>query len=147
MGKPERTVLAIGAGVLALVLIAVVVVLAAGSSEPQDFPPGSPEAALQQYVETLRTGDREAALALLSASARERVKDDDYFPSPYCGGTDDRRVRITDTVLTGDRAIITVTVQEASSSIFDFDQYEYTQTVPMKLEDGQWRVDEPYVCF
>jgi hypothetical protein len=148
MGKPERTVLAIGGGVLVLVVIAVIVALTAGSSDPEVFPPGSPERALQDYVAAVNDGDREAAPALLTAAARARVEADQFFPSPYCGGSDDRRVRVDRTDITGNRATITLTVQEVSSSVFDFDQYEYTQTAPMVLEsDGQWKVNEAYVCF
>lgn len=146
MAKPERTVLAIGGAVLALVVVAVVIALTLGETEPEVFPPGSPEAQLQAYVTAVRNADRDAALALLTARARARVEDDQFFPSPYCGG-DDRRVRVTHTTITGDRATIEVTIQETSSSLFDFDQYEYTQIVPMAREGGQWLVDEPYVCF
>src|SRR5687768_15934929 len=116
MGKPERTVLAIGGAVLVLVIVAVIVALTAGSSDPEVFPPGSPEAALQTFVETVRDGDREAALALLSTAARERVEDDEFFPSQFCGGSDDRRVRVTDTEINGARATIELTIQEANSS-------------------------------
>jgi len=148
MGKPERTVLAIGGGVLALVVLTVVLALTFGSADPASFEPGSPEAALQDYARALRDVDRAAALALLTNDARAQVEQDQYFPSSYCGGSDDRRVRVDHTEIAGNHATIYVTVQESSSSVFDFDQYEYQQTVPMLREDGaNWKVDQPYTCF
>lgn len=147
MDKSERTVLAIGAGVVIIAIIAAAVALIVGEDDPATFPEGSPEAALQQYVEVVRSADRDAALALLTPAAQARVKDDDFFPNSFCGETDGRRVRVTATTIDGENATVTLTIQESNSSVFDFDQYEYNQSVPMQQIDGRWLVDDPYVCF
>jgi hypothetical protein len=149
VGRPERTVLAIGGAVLALVVVAVAAALAFGSSDPDDFPPDSPAGVLQQFIVAVRDGDTERALSLLSTRARqelERTPGSAPF-SPFCFENQDQRIRVKRTIDRGDRATLILEIEQFSGEVLDFDRYEYEREVPFVREDGAWKIDEAYLCF
>ncbi len=64
----------LGVVVAAIIVIALATVLVNGRG-PADLPADSPEAAVQDYLNALRDGDSEAALALLEPGTSCRPKD------------------------------------------------------------------------
>src|SRR5438132_5897598 len=82
---PDRFLLAIVLGALALIAagIAVVLVLGRGPAPPPPDP-NSPVGVVQAYVEALRDGDVERARSYLSQSARAELdRSRDAFPRYY----------------------------------------------------------------
>lgn len=146
MGQPERSILAIGAGVLAVVLIAVVIVLTFGSPDVEHFPPDSPAGTVQRYLNALRERDYETAESLLSARARRQVPADEFRRIIFCPPQDGRRVRALTTVETDSRATVTLSIEQISGTGLRFERYTYEQTVSLVREDGQWKIDDPYFC-
>jgi hypothetical protein len=144
--RPDRSVVLIGGGVLAVVLVAVVVIVALGTPEPETFPPDSPEYALQQYLDAAHSGDEERARSFLSRRALAQIPADAPGRTPYCPPLDGRRITVDDVERSGDRATVTVEITELSGSGLDFDRYSWEYTVRMVLEDGAWKLDDPYVC-
>ena len=160
MSQPARVVLAIGGAIVLLILIAVAAVLALEREQQPSYPPGSPEAALVDYLDALEAGDADRVYALLSQSAREEVERREKEGVGYSFRQEiryardtlrDARVRISRVERRDDRATLTLTIDRFSSSSPGFppfpsgERYSYERTVELVLEDGAWRVDEPLV--
>jgi hypothetical protein len=141
-GGPERTILLIGGGVLAVVLVAVVAVLTIGSAEADDFPPDSPPGVIQQYLDAAYQGDRDTAFTFLSARARAEMTRDTFFRCYQ----DEQRVRVDEVTIDGNRATVSLEIESSSGSIFDFDEYDWERDVFLLNEDGGWKIDETYFC-
>lgn len=146
MGKPERTILAIGGGVLAIVLLAVTVVLVFGAPDVEEFPADSPPGAVQRYLNALHARDYDAAEALLSARVLREFNRDEINRVSYCPTQEGRRVRVVRTDQGADRATVVLMVEHVSGSGLSFDRYSYEQTVALVREDDIWKIDEPYFC-
>lgn len=146
MGKPERVMLAIGGGVLAIVLVAVAIVLVVGSPDVEDYPPDSPPGTVQRYLLAARERDRDAIMALVSARVRRQFEDFERSDLPYCPASDGRRVRVRRVDERGDRATVILIVEQISGSGLRLDRYSYEQPVNLVREDGEWKIDDPYFC-
>ncbi|HYI16393.1 MAG TPA: hypothetical protein VEX37_13440 [Thermomicrobiales bacterium] len=145
MKQPDRAVLAIGGGVLAIVVLAVAVVLAIGEPDVTDYPAETPEGTIQRYLRAAYDGDDEAAIALLSVRAGREMSRDPINGS-FCQASDGHHIRI-DGVDTGDdRAIVRLRIEDVSGSGLGFDRYSWERSVALVLEDSVWKIDEPYFC-
>src|SRR5262245_6707554 len=113
----NRSLIAIGAGVIALVVVTLAVVLLTDDGGATNFPSDSPEAALQGYLGALEAGDVDAAFAAFSPDVRSSVdpaafeREVESRPNAGAGGPD-RRYLVTATSVEGDAAQVTVTVEE-----------------------------------
>ncbi len=145
MNGPDRTILAIGSAVVAIVIAAVIVVLALGEPSVADYAPDTPEGTIQRYLRAAYAGDDEVATGLLSERARNEVKDDP-FGRLFCQQSEGHLVRIDDVDTRDDRATVRLTVEDVSGSGLDFDRYEWDRSVLLVLENGEWKIDEPYFC-
>lgn len=145
MDRPDRSVLWIGGAVLAVVIVAVVVIVGLGTSDPETFAPDSPEYALQQYLAALHAGDEDRAIAYLSDDARRQFASNNGGREPYCQGFEGRQIKVRETTYTGNRATVTLEIQEFSGSGLDFVRYSWIYPILMVNESG-WKVDDPYVC-
>lgn len=163
MARPERSILIIGALILALVAAAIVVTLAFGSDEPADFPVGSPEGALQEYLTAIQDGDTDRAYDLVSQSALRQMsprspstgtgtatdpisRDDFARMAGGSRGQTNSRVRIerVEYAANDQSATITLTIENFSGSGLDFNRSSWTRTLRMAREDGAWKIDEPF---
>lgn len=160
MSGPARVVLAVGGAVVLLIVAAVAVVLALERAQQPSYPPGSPEAALVDYLAAVEAGDADRAYALLSRAAREEIERREDAQVGYSFRQDvryareafqDARVRITRVERRDDRATLTLTIDRFSSSTSGFppfpsgDRYSYERVVELVFEDGAWKIDEPLV--
>jgi len=160
VSQPARVVLAIGGAIALLIVIAVVAVLALEQEQQPSYPPGSPEAALVDYLAALEAGDADRVYALLSRSAREEIERQEKQAGGYSFRQEiryardslrDARVRITQVERRDTHATLTLTIDRFASSGPGFppfpsgERYSYTRTVDLVLEDGSWKVDEPLV--
>lgn len=145
----NRSMVAIVAGILALVAVTVVVVLVAGEPKPQEFPPDSAEAAVQGYLEAWDDRDIEAAYGFFSERVRASTSLDDYRPTaddflrygmPPNGP--DRRVSIGDASDDGGRVVVPVTVEELYGDGLNQNVSRSTRFVQMVRDPDGWRIDE-----
>lgn len=144
VGIPKSIVLA-GAGIVALVVVALLVAVAL-PRQPATYPPGSPEAAFQSYYAAWEEHDLETAYALLSSDVRSDIDVAEYrrIDSEFSWQrSEDRRVVLLSADADGDRALLTLRVDEFyPGAPAGVDRYSREQTVPMVREDGTWYVDQ-----
>lgn len=146
MGRPERSIIALGGGIVILVLIAFAIVLAFGSPEVQEFPPDSPEGTVQRYLRALHDGDDEAALDLLSERARREI-DRNGYPHPYyCPRQDGRTIRVARVDRGDQRATVVLSIQDLRGSGLSFDRSTWEYPVRLVFENDEWKIDDTYVC-
>jgi hypothetical protein len=145
--SPDRFLLAIVLGALALIVAGIAVVLALGRGPAEPPPdPASPVGVVQTYVEALRAGDVERARGQLSQAARAELdRERDAFPRHYEPAGIQQRVLIQPVEVEGDRALVKVTISSFSARSDPFSSSTYHREVDVRLvrEAGQWRVAQP----
>ena len=147
-----RGLVAIGVGIGVVAILAVVAVGLSAARDPDQFPPDSPQAALQAYLAAFEDEDYEAAYAFFSADVQRQMSLEEFERAPidynlYATGS--RRVLYDgiDQVQTdGDeRATLRLTVEVSYGDVLFADRYSYPTEVPMVREDGAWRIDQALV--
>jgi hypothetical protein len=146
MGSPERTILAIGGGVLAVVLLAVAVVVIFGSADIEQYPPDTPPGTVQRYLNAMRERDYDTAESLLSERVLRDYPGDEFRRMSFCPVQDDRRVRVIRTDEAESRATVVLSIEYVSGSGIRFERYSYEHTVALVRENGDWKIDESYFC-
>lgn len=147
----NRSLLVIAAGILGLTALAVLIVVLAGSGGRQTFEPGSPQAAMQDYLDAWEDEDYERAYGHLSAGARDDVSLAEYRGAAtnyYGGGDGPRRAVYIDRVSgDGDRVRVELTVEEyhGGGGLGGGGAHRSPREVTMVHEDGAWRIDEPLI--
>ena len=145
----SRSILFIGAGILALLALVVGVVLVAGDREPQRYPPDSPRGVVQRYLAAWDERDYAAAYAFFSSHVRDSVSEDDYrvaaadyatYGLPPDGSA--RRVFIDDVTDGSSRVTVRLTVEELIGDGMDTSVYRSTRTIALVREGAEWRIDE-----
>jgi hypothetical protein len=148
---PDRTLLLLGAAILALVVIAAVAVLLLGGRGAESFPPDSPEGVLQRHLAAFDDGDLEAAHAFFSSEVRGQMDLDayeqmsrDYGMAPPDGS---RRVLFDSTEIDGERARVHLTVEEyfGGGPFGGGETYRSPREIRMVREEGSWRIDDTIV--
>jgi hypothetical protein len=148
----SRSLVFIAGGIVAILVVAVVVVLLAGGRGPQQFPAGSPEAAIQAYLATWEEGDLDAAYEFFSSEVRDRFTleeferaADDYRQFQAPEGTA-RQAFIDEVDGTGDHVTVHVTVEELYGEGLSTQSYRSTRELRMVREAGSgWKFDQPLV--
>jgi hypothetical protein len=148
LARPERTILAIGGGILALVGAAVIIVLVFGSPDPEEFPPDSPEGTVQRYLRAVHDGDADTARAMLSERAEREMPAESFERGYYCPSSTStgRRVRIARVDRGEQRSTVYLSIQRTSGSGLSFNRSTYEQSVRLVREDGVWKIDDPWFC-
>ena len=145
MNGPDRTVIAIGGGVLSIVVLAVVIVLAFGKPEVTAYPANTPEGTVQRYLQAAYDGDDEAARELLSDRADGEMSRDP-ITGLFCQQSDGHQVRIASVDVGDTRATVRLQIEDVSGSGLGFDRYSWERSVVLVFEGGGWKIDEPYFC-
>lgn len=146
-----RSLALIGAGIAALVVAAVAVVLLAGDRRAEVFPADTPQGTFQRYLAAFEEGDVEAAYAFLSSRVQERVSFDDYerqfddYSLGYPDGGPVRQVLFNQATGGDDRTTLHLTIDELYGEGLSTSRNSYGIQVRMVREAGEWRVDEPLV--
>jgi hypothetical protein len=148
---PDRFLLGIVVGAVALIALGIGVVLALGGRPAPPPPdPGSPVGVVHAYVEALRAGDVERARTFLSQAAlAELDRDRILFPRCYEASGVERRILIEPVEAEGDRALVRVTISTFSARTEPFSSSTYHNEVEVRLvrEGGQWRIALPIEPF
>jgi hypothetical protein len=135
------------AGIVALLVITVAIVLAAGNRPPREYPAGSPEAALQAYLQALEARDLDRAWNSFSTGAKAGTTVAAYRAEVESFGAwigldgSARRVFIDTTRVAGDRAELDLTVEDTYIQGLSVSRNRYSRPVTMIREDGAWRFD------
>lgn len=144
--SPTRTLAIIAGGIVALVVVSVAVVLLADNRQAQTFPPDSPEAAVQAYLQAWEDEDTDALWESFSTETREgRTFEEyeravaDYFLYSSPGGTT-RNVFIDGVDGSGDRVTVELTVEEFYADGLNTTSYRSPRSIRMVHEDGAWKL-------
>jgi hypothetical protein len=148
MQRPDRGVTIIGLTLGGLIVLAVLAALLVGAPDEKEFPEGTPERAIQDYVRAVRERDRETAYAFFSTAAQRDMSFEEF--SSYVSGPSDpfenRRIRLKDSEVDGERATLTLVIESFDDgSLFDSKRYEYERTVALVREEGVWKIDESFL--
>jgi hypothetical protein len=144
--QPYRGILFTSTAIVALVVVASIAVLTAGG--PRDFPAGSPEAALTDYLAAWDDGDFETAYGFFSDRVQARTSLDSYLDEAeqyrMYGGMPEvaRRVTIDDITGTGDRRVVELTVEEIYGEGIGASVFRSPRSIRMVLEDDGWKIDD-----
>jgi hypothetical protein len=143
--RPERSVLLIGGLVLLLVGAAIVAALTLGSRPPVSYPPDSPEAAFQGYVQAVENGDPAAAYGYLSRRIQGQLSLDAYqreWGRPILPRDRNSRLRIDRGERSGDRATLYLTIERHYGSGLSAGRSTSPEEVRLVREDGAWKIDD-----
>lgn len=143
--SPDRFLIGIVVGAIALVIIGVVVAVMGGRS-PAPVDPNSPAGVVAAYVEATRTGDYDAADAKLSRAAIAQRDRDRTVRRPIGPASDSNvSIAVETTRQTDDSATarLTVTRFYGSPSLFGSNRSTSEYLVPLVREDGAWRINQP----
>lgn len=148
-GHDTRPLLFIGAGVLALVIVSVAVVLLLGRGASTEFPADSPEGAFQRYLAAYEDRDYATAYGYFSEDVQAQMSVEDYRQGAqmYSGGMGfggtSQRVLFQDTEGDGDRVRLNLVVEYFYGDGMSGGSDRYPLQVSMIREGGEWRVDDP----
>jgi hypothetical protein len=143
---PTAGLIVVGA-IVALIGVALVLVLAVPKG-PARYDPGSPEAAFQRFFLAFEAGDLDGAHALLSSSIKEQLSLAEYRRIGAEHGwqrDEDRRVVLLGTDVTGDRASLTLRIDQFNGGGLGAPRNSYDRTIRLVREHGAWLIDEPMV--
>jgi len=138
-----------GVGIVVAVVVITAAVLTALAEDEQQFPPGSPEAAVQSYLREVANGDATAAFAYLSSDLLDHCGD---FPRDAITQRGNYRFRATlvETVERDAFVEVNVDVSERwGDPPFGGGESTWRQVFVLSQEDGAWRFSEspwPLYC-
>jgi hypothetical protein len=131
----------IGSGVaLGVLLIAAIAV--ALMRDAVVLPEGSPERAVQLYLQAISEEDFEAAQATLSSELKERCSLEALYARSYAReNLDNSRVAHNTTNLVDDKAIVVFEVTQVSQGgPFDLNEWSHDEHYTLVREEGEWRI-------
>jgi hypothetical protein len=146
-GGRSRPVLIAVVVIAAIIVIGMAVVLLRPSG-PTAYPVGSPEAAFQAQLAAYEANDLETAYSYFSSAVRSAMPVAGYrqATSDYSWQQQqDRRVVLENVVVTGERAVISLRVEQFDQGGFGGSRSSWERDVRMVHEPEGWRVDESVV--
>jgi len=123
-------------------------VLVAGNAEPQVFESGSPEAAVQAYLEAWEDGDYPATYESFSTGVQSQATEDEYrrMASEWYGPDGPRHsVYIGEVTTVGERVRVSLVVEEFYGEGIGGESYRSERQVTLISEGGAWKIDEPLI--
>jgi hypothetical protein len=128
---PNRVLAIVVSG---LVVVAVVAAVLAATRSSTTVAPGTPQAAVQGYLEAVLDGDADRAAGFLAPGSECTAADLDRAGVP-----DSTRVTLVSSTTDGSTARVKVQVSFGSGGPFDDGRSE-TQTFRLEQSAGQWRL-------
>lgn len=148
--RPDRSLLAIGVGIIVLVVVAVIAVVVLGSRDAPAFPADTPEGVVQRHLAAVEDEDYETAWGYFSADVRADLSVEEYRRAARdygYHGAGSRRVLFDRSEVDGDRARVWLTVEEYydGGPFGGGDTYRSTREIALVREGGEWRIDDPLI--
>jgi hypothetical protein len=143
---PDRFLLAIVAGTVVLVAVAILAVfLFARDRTGAPADPNSPAGVVQAYIEAVRGGDIERSRTYLTREARAQAEARDRQSTYPQSRADNLRIVVETVSSTDSTAEVKVTLSRfyARSDPFSSGTSRYDLTVRLIREDGAWRMTQP----
>jgi len=131
--------------VLTILSTSAVLWMGGGTSQPS-YAPGTPEAAMQEFVDAYKRGDYVTVDSYLSS----RLKSEGITTKMGGGlGTSgaELTVTITSARVNGDRATLDVQITRSSNSFLGNTSSSYGASVDLVREGGSWKIDSENVVF
>jgi hypothetical protein len=147
----DRSLLTIGAAIVATVVAAVAIVVIVGERPGAAFPADSPEAAVQGYFTAWKDEDLETAYGYFSSRIKTRVPFDQYRSfaqdnGGFSGAPAQRRVTIDKVEVDDQRAEVYLGIDYSVDIPFPFGgAYRDTRTIHLTREANAWKVDDALV--
>ena len=153
--RPQRWLVVLVGGVLALLLAGVVFAVVASRQPEASFPPGSPEEAVATYLRLLQDGRLEEAHAMTAFEAPR----DGHGPATREGfvqrfehwSETPHRVTLLRSSTTGDRATVTVEISafrgDRAGGPFNAPEWTSQQTFTLVRWEGAWRITGPTYLY
>lgn len=145
----DRSLLAIGVGILVTAALSVAVVVAVGNRPPASFPSGTPERTLQEYLEAWEDEDYEAAYEFFSSKVRAAVTVEAFRDSAeqqeqfgYLPEGFEPHVLLDRVESEGDRASIYLTVETSLLGVPFVGDIRTTRVIHCVREEGTWKIDD-----
>lgn len=134
-GRPDRTLVVILSIIAAVVILALVVVFTRGG--PAVLDPSTPEGVVQTYTNTVISGDRDAAMKLLSSELRDNCDKADV------GIMSNMRVTLVSSKIFDDTATVRVSISNSpDGGVFGGSSYESDESFSLVREAGSnWKID------
>lgn len=147
-GSGHRTWLVAGVVAIVIAAIAVATILVIERRPDADYPSGSPEAALQDYVRAWHAGDADAAWEVVSTAAQERSTLDRFRAANRRRDDEVYRVWIDETSVNDERATLLLTVERLShDGLLGPGRERRGTRMTLVQENGGWKVDNPTVVY
>jgi hypothetical protein len=149
--SPDRSLLYIGLGIVAIAIAAVVAVVLLANRAPASYPAGSPEAAFQGYLQAFERGDYAASYASFSKAIRDSTSESEYRTAVgqygIYDGVQGSRVLFDRTSGSGDRVVLHLIVEQYSGGgpFGGGEVYRSSRQISMVREDGTWKIDQALV--
>ena len=141
---PKMWLVGAGAALAALLIASIAIAVV---SKPETLPDGTPERAVQLYLEAVSDDDFEAAHNLLSAELKRSCPVENMVGRFYAKDKlSDSRVTLEETAFAGGKAIVIAKVTTIrGDGPFDTSARQHEQRYTLVEEDGEWRfVNEPW---
>jgi hypothetical protein len=129
----KRPEISIAIAVGAIVVLAIVAVLA--SPRAADYPSGSPERALQSYLDAVIKGDMVTAFTFISEESDCTFQN---LENSYVGEI--KGVTLENSRVTGDEAKVSVRIEYGDGPLFG-GSYGEQHSFALVKESGDWKID------
>ena len=147
--QPDRFLLGILAGIVLLLLVALISVMALRQPTP-DLPAGTPGGVVQRFYNALEQRDYAQAYGFLGGALTNTLRLEDFvtFNAQNSSNGQQTRGRIDSEKTTGDQSTVTVSVTHFYSSGGPFSgssEYTTSETFTLRREADAWRITRlPY---
>lgn len=147
MSAPFRSIVPAVAVLIILASAAVAVALIAAPDDVEQFPADTPEGTVQRYMQALQDRDFDRAYEMLSDRARTSMSMEQFRISQGVqpDGESNRRIRVESVDIDGDRATVRLSIEQFRGTGLDFARDSYQRTVPVVMEDGEWKIDDAFI--
>lgn len=148
---PDRSLLYIGGGIIAFVVVAALAVVLLGSRDVTTYGADTPEGVVQRQLAAFEDEDFDEAWSYFSGDVQATMPLDEYRRAArdfgHSGGIGSRRILFDASTVDGTEATVRLTVEEyyEGGPFGGGETYRSTRQIALVREDGAWRIDDPII--
>ena len=138
----------IGGGAF-LVLLLVVSIIVALLEREEPLAPGTPEAAVQQFLQAMESEDLSTSFNMLSTPLQDECGLEEFGGRNFSSRNQFGRITLENSQIIENTAFVTVRISQFNSSgPFSTSEYNFEQRYSLQKEDGEWKFAEyPWPFF